>query len=155
MAGSRYRRPVAGVGHAASSLCASRGPGGAGAQPAAAGGEPPQRDRPREPGSAGRGAAGWGGDRGAGVRWRRGRARRGAPPCGACQGRGSEAEALPAAPRAAEWAECCEGRGRRGGVLPGPRLEGPGVARMRVVAGTCVGGRWRLGLGTWLLSLKM
>lgn len=62
---------------------------------------------------------------------------------------------MPAAPRAAEWAECREGRGRRGGALPGPWRGEVRPLLGRARRGRGVGGTRRLGLGTRLLAQKM
>lgn len=155
VAGSCHRRPVAGVRHAASSLCAARSPGGTREQPAVAGREPPRRDQPREPRAAGQGGGcaaglGVGGEEearalnpaqmsaGAGPRAadleRAGQAtrKRGQQPRVQASGQG----VARAADR--EWGRC-QDAGGRGGALPGLRAAGAG--------------RWRhLDVGPWSLA---
>lgn len=70
-------------------------------------------------------------------------------------GRGERGGSCAGSPRAAEWAECCEGRGRRGGALPGPRRGEVRPLLGRERRGRGVGGTRRLGLGTRLLAHKM
>lgn len=150
-----HRRPVAGVGHAAS-LCAAaaaRDPGGAGAQPAAAGREPPRPDWPREPRGAGQrvraAGLGVGGEEEARAPERGREPRPGERGGGAFRGRGLSGRGERRGSEAGRPACCLVGW-----ALPGPRAEGRGVARAASSGGGALA-PGRLGRGTWPLSLEM